>query len=190
MGRMRGLAAAAAGALLMTTLPLLAPPAAAHSTYTYKIVYDGRITADKAVFERRVALTYADERGWRRAGITFRRVPASSPSSFTVVLAQASRVPSYSPVCSVAYSCRVGRYVIINQDRWRYGVSHWPSTLTSYRRMVVNHETGHWLRLGHRSCPGTGRAAPVMQQQSKSLQGCRANAWPTTAEVTAASRLH
>ena len=183
-------AVGAAVALLLAALTLGAPPAGAASTYTYKIRYDGRIVADKAVFERRVAATFADERGWRRAGVTFRRVSASSPSSFTVVLAQASRVPTYSSVCSAYYSCRVGRYVIINQDRWRYGVPHWPSTLTSYRRMVVNHETGHWLGLGHRSCAGSGSPAPVMQQQSKSLQGCRVNAWPTSPEITAAARLH
>ncbi len=176
--------------MLLAVLSLHVQPAAAHVTYTYKITYNGSIVVDRAAFESRVAATFADERGWRRAGTTFRRVPASSPSSFTVVLAQASRVPGYSPVCSAYYSCRVGRYVIINQDRWRSGVPHLTASLTSYRRMVLNHETGHWLGLGHRSCPGAGRPAPVMQQQSKSLQGCSPNPWPTAAEIATAARLH
>ncbi len=106
------------------------------------------------------------------------------------MLAQASRVPGYSPVCSAYYSCRVGRYVIVDQDRWRSGVPHWTASLTSYRRMVLNPETGHWLGLGHRSCPGAGRPAPVMQQQSRPLQGCTPNLWPTAAEIATAARLH
>ena len=189
-GRTRGAAVAVAGASLLAMLPVAAQPAEAHTTFTYKVVYNGSIVVDKAVFERTVAATFEDYRGWKRAGVAFRRVPASSGSHFTVVLAQASRVPTYSSACSSRYSCRVGRYVIINQDRWRYGVLHWPSTLTSYRQMVINHETGHWLGLGHRFCTGAGRPAPVMQQQSKSLSGCKANAWPTSAEVSAVSRLH
>ncbi len=190
MGRARAAVVAVAGASLISVLPVGAQPAAAHTTYTYKITYDGNIVVDRAVFERTVAATFADDRGWERAGVTFRRVSASSPSHFTVVLAQASRVPTYSSVCSAYYSCRVGRYVIVNQDRWRYGASGWPGTLTNYRRLVINHETGHWLGLGHRSCPGSGRLAPVMQQQSKSLQGCKANSWPTSAEVSSVARLH
>ena len=37
----------------------------------------------------------------------------------------------------------------------------------------------HW---GHRGCPSRGALAPVMQTQSKGLDGCRPNPWPTAAE--------
>jgi hypothetical protein len=94
-------------------------------------------------------------------------------------------VPGFSSVCSSQWSCRVGRYVIINQMRWLGASSAWWSndgTLREYRHLVVNHETGHWLGHGHRYCPSAGAAAPVMQQQSKNLGGCRINPWPTKRE--------
>ena len=67
---------------------------------------------------RLTAQTYADPRGWRNAGVAFRRV--SGASDFSLVLAEASWLPRFSDVCSVTWSCRVGRYVVINQTRWRY----------------------------------------------------------------------
>ncbi len=80
----------------------------------------------------------------------------------------------------------MGRYVIINQDRWQHASPAWNAAhlaLRDYRHMVVNHETGHWLGLHHANCPGPGRLAPVMQQQSKGLQGCRFNPFPTIHEL-------
>jgi hypothetical protein len=84
------------------------------------------------------------------------------------------------------WSCRVGRFVIINQERWKHASPAWNAAhlaLRDYRHMVVNHETGHWLGLGHAGCPGPGRLAPVMMQQSKGLAGCRFNPFPTLHEL-------
>jgi hypothetical protein len=94
---------------------------------------------------------------------------------------------STSRICSSTYSCRVGRYVIINQDRWRHGSPYFPGDLLTYRRMVIDHETGHWLGRGHAYCPRRGAKAPVMQQQSKGMQGCRVNPWPLPREIRAVS---
>jgi len=51
--------------------------------------------------------------------------------------------------------------------------------------MVINHETGHWLGLGHSQCPASGAPAPIMQQQSIDLQGCVINSWPLAGELDA-----
>ena len=113
-------------------------------------------------------------------------MPVARGGAFTLVLSQAGLVPSFSSGCSSMWSCRVGRFVIINQDRWKNASPAWNAAhlaLRDYRHMVVNHETGHWLGLGHASCPGKGRLAPVMQQQSKGLQGCRFNPFPTIHEL-------
>ena len=153
----------------------------AYRLHTYVVRTRGNVSASVQDFSESVAATYADRRGWMRGHDRFRRV--ASGGSFTVVLAQARYLPSYSSVCSAQYSCRVGRNVIINQDRWRLGSRYFPGTRTEYRQMVVNHETGHWLGNGHAYCRGKGQLAPVMQQQSKGMQGCKINSWPLSREL-------
>ena len=151
---------------------------------TYVVRTRGHVTADLASFRRLAQQTYDDPRGWRGKGVEFRRV--AKGGSFTLVLAEARTVPSFSSACSSTYSCRVGRYVIINQTRWQHASPPWNAageSLRDYRHLVVNHETGHWLGRGHATCPGPGRLAPVMMQQSKGRDGCRFNPWPTPAEL-------
>jgi hypothetical protein len=153
--------------------------------HTYIVRTRGHIVADVAKFAASAAETYADPRGWLRAHHRFKRV--SSGGDFTLLLAQARYLPTYSSVCSTLYSCRVGRNVIINQTRWRHSSPHFTGTKATYRTMVVNHETGHWLGRPHAFCSGPGNLAPVMQQQSKGMQGCRPNAWPLAREIRAVS---
>ena len=119
-----------------------------------------------------------DERSWARDH-DLRRV-APRDADIRVVIATPASVDA---ICARAgldtagwLSCWSGRTAAINVDRWRSGVPHVPD-LDQYRRYLVNHEVGHGLGHGHRGCPGPGRRAPLMQQQTKSLQGCVANEW-------------
>ena len=156
---------------------------------TYHVETRGRITADLATFERLAQQTYDDPRGWRGGGVSFRRLARGG--DFTLVLAEASWLPRFSSGCSSQWSCRAGRYVVINQTRWLHASPMWHQvgrSLRDYRHMVVDHETGHWLGHHHASCPGAGRLAPVMQQQSKGLNGCRPNPFPVTGEWRSAWR--
>lgn len=153
-------------------------------TVTYRVETLGKISSSVSTFRKLAAQTYADPRGWRAMGVRFKEVKKGG--DFTLVLAQASKVPSYSSACSTTYSCRVGRHVIINQTRWQKASPAWNAkkgSLRNYRHMVINHETGHWFGRGHVKCSGKGSLAPVMQQQSKGLGGCKINPWPKKGEL-------
>lgn len=121
-------------------------------------------------------------RGWTaRGGFRLQRVPDASQAQIRVLLARPATVDRLCGQVGLRtggiYSCWNGRYAALNSDRWFGGVRH-VDDLTLYRGYLVNHEVGHGLGFGHRSCPGPGRIAPVMMQLSKSTYGCRPNAWP------------
>lgn len=75
-------------------------------------------------------------------------------------------------------SCQNGRSVVLNARRWAFGAQAYGSNVPDYRRYLVNHEFGHLLGRQHVDCPRRGASAPVMMQQTKGLDGCRANPWP------------
>jgi hypothetical protein len=153
-------------------------------TVTYDVTTRGTITADFAQFKTLANQTLNDPRGWARLNVQFTEV--ASGGMFTLVLAQANQLPTFSSGCSADWSCTAGRYVIINQDRWEGTTTSWNNaggSLRDYRHMVVNHETGHWLGHDHQYCSGAGQLAPIMQQQSIDLQGCKFNPWPLPSEL-------
>lgn len=174
----------------LTTPALQAPkPKKAVVNVTYSVETRGTITADLAIFKKYANETLNDGRGWSQMGVAFNEV--ASGGSFTLVFAEAASVAEFSSGCDAMYSCNVGRYVIINQDRWQGATPSWNAgggSLRDYRHMVVNHETGHWLGHGHANCAAPGQPAAVMQQQSIDLQGCTFNPWPLPSELNS-SRL-
>ncbi|QLQ37947.1 DUF3152 domain-containing protein [Micromonospora robiginosa] len=121
--------------------------------------------------------------------LRLQRVPPGGRYDFTIYLATrdtAGRLCGAGGIDirkgGVPYtSCRVPGKVVINLDRWRTSAPHLVAArmpLDTYRLYVVNHEVGHQLGHHHEACPGVGRAAPVMQQQTLFLDGCRPNPWP------------
>lgn len=145
----------------------------------------GVITTDLSEFKADANQTLNDPRGWASLGLRFEEV--ASGGMFTLALSQASQVPSFSSFCDSEYSCMVGNTVVINQDRWLGATAPWNRagmSLSDYRHLVINHETGHWL--GHPDtniCSGAGQLAPVMAQQSITTSGCAFNPWPLASEL-------
>lgn len=154
-------------------------------TYTYCVATKGVSITYLDGFITKLASVYADNRGWNLGG-KIKFIKVDSGCNFTAWLSSASMVPGFGSICDSFWSCRVGNNVIINFDRWSGASPAWNEaggSLDDYRSMVINHETGHWFGFYHRYCPGSGQPAPIMQQQSISLQGCTFNAWPTISEL-------
>ncbi|MYV55418.1 DUF3152 domain-containing protein [Streptomyces sp. SID3212] len=76
-------------------------------------------------------------------------------------------------------NCETSEGVVVNLRRWTEGSPTFDGPASDYRHLIINHEIGHEIGIRrHLACPGPGRPAPVMMQQIKGLDGCRANAWP------------
>ncbi|MDO3703601.1 DUF3152 domain-containing protein [Micromonospora sp. C28SCA-DRY-2] len=133
-----------------------------------------------AEFAGEVTRTLNDPRGWTAGGaLRLRRVGWGQPADFTIYLVTpGTRDELCGDVPDGYTSCRNGGRVVLNVARWVKGVPRYGASLASYRQYMVNHEVGHRLGMGHERCPGRGRPAPVMQQQTLGLHGCTANAWP------------
>lgn len=135
-------------------------------------------------FTKRTASILADKRGWNASGqVTFIN---DSNCDFTIWLTAPQNMPSFGAICDPYYSCRVGNNVVINYDRWIGGTDPWNAagnSIADYEVMVINHEVGHRLGFGHATCPGAGQPAPVMQQQSVDLAGCKFSPWPSAREI-------
>ncbi|WP_433306965.1 DUF3152 domain-containing protein [Actinoplanes sp. CA-030573] len=132
-------------------------------------------------FAEMVSETLGDARGWTAGGkFRFRRVGPGQRADFTVYLATPDTRDKLCAEGTDGYtSCRNGGNVVLNVARWVKGVPRYGAgSLATYRQYMVNHEVGHKLGNGHQLCPGPGRAAPVMQQQTLGLHGCRPNPWP------------
>ena len=180
---MRITAVVVAVAAWVTSVPVAWAEPAQPLVYEYSVQGRGNIS-DLEAFAAAAAETYADPRGWSLGG-SVRFVRVASGGDFTLWLSADSLIGTFGGGCDLVWSCRNGRNVVVNEDRWVGASPAWNAaggSLRDYRHMVVNHETGHWLGFGHSACPSPDAVAAVMQQQSMGLQGCTTNAWPLAAE--------
>lgn len=146
---------------------------------TYRVEVEAEVPVRPGSFGRLVDRILADRRGWTADGTTaLQRIDGPSPTMRILLATPATTDRLCQPLqTSGRLSCRNGQLVVINAWRWVNGAqTH--ARLAGYRRYLINHEVGHALGNGHMSCPAPGRPAPVMLQQTKSLEGCTPNSWP------------
>ncbi len=124
--------------------------------------------------------TLRDPRSWTAGGEwRLQRVGPGAHADFTIWLVTPKTRDSICEGAADGYtSCRTHDNVVINVARWAKGVPKYGAPLDAYRRYVINHEVGHRLGQAHELCPAKGDLAPVMQQQTLGLHGCKPNPWP------------
>lgn len=131
--------------------------------------------------------TLSDPRSWIAGNnVRLQRVPGNVDANFSVVLVTPGTARKLCGAVGLDIfwhgepytSCQAGQRAVINISRYLKSVPDYGAPLHDYQQYAVNHEVGHVLGHGHELCPGKGMPAPVMQQQTFSLQGCVANSWP------------
>ncbi len=135
-----------------------------------------------------VDATLSDPRSWiAGSNVRLQRVAGDSAAyNFTVYLVTPGT--AYKICLAGGYdifwrgepytSCRIGGRILINIARYLKSIPKYGAPVESYQQYAINHEVGHVLGHGHELCPGKGKPAPVMQQQTFDLQGCVAYFWP------------
>ncbi len=147
----------------------------------YRVRIEKGLPFDPETTAIEIQRTLSDPRSWAGSGLwRMKLVGAGQRADFSVLVATPRTTDRLcAPLLTRGkVSCQSGNEAVLNARRWAFGVSYYKGDVDAYRIYLANHEVGHILGFGHERCPSGGRAAPVMQQQTKGLQGCRANPWP------------
>ncbi|MFE9536039.1 DUF3152 domain-containing protein [Streptomyces sp. NPDC006691] len=166
-----------------------AAPGKGHK-YRYQVDIEQGLGLDGALFAEAVQKTLNDDRSWAHGGdMTFERISSGKPD-FVITLASPGTTGVWCAKSgldttedNVSCDSAATDRVMINAFRWAQGsVTYgWGKAMFTYRQMLINHEVGHRLGHNHVSCRTPGALAPVMQQQTKSLNidgiACLPNPW-------------
>lgn len=155
-------------------------------TVTYALQIENGLGVDTAQVARTVGADLLDARGWQGVDhVRFVQLSAADlakgakPTAFITLASPKTVDKLCAPLDTEGeWSCGRNGRAVLNYERWALGVPYFNGDLTTYRAYMVNHEVGHLLGHQHQHCAQAGDYAPVMQQQSMGLQGCKAWPWP------------
>lgn len=176
------------GRISVLTVPGPASTAAGR-VVRYTVEMEGGLGVDAAQVARTVRSVLLDARGWQREDhVRFVNVsPAEADRGDAVDIRVTLASPALTdrlchPLRTLSQvSCWNGTRSVLNLRRWLLGDDSYGTDVARYRVYQVSHEVGHGLGHGHRTCPAPGHRAPVMVQQTLSLQGCKPWPYPTGA---------
>ncbi|WP_443051278.1 DUF3152 domain-containing protein [Streptomyces sp. NBC_00190] len=178
-----------AGPGTFDTVPGVAKAPGKGKVVRYRVDVEQGLGLDPQLFAEAVHRTLNDDRSWGHGGAkTFERVPGGE-ADFVITLASPGTTGTWcaksgldTTVDNVSCDSASTDRVMINAFRWAQGsATYGPDQMFAYRQMLINHEVGHRLGHGHVSCRTPGALAPIMQQQTKSLDidgiQCKPNPW-------------
>lgn len=153
---------------------------------TYRLNVEGGMHVDTSALARTLGAALLDRRGWqavdhvRFVQVTPAQLAKGTKAQLTISVASPHQVDNLCAPLPThgGTSCATGQHVILNYKLWADGVVYFKGKLAEYREYMVNHEVGHALGHGHQLCSAKGAYAPVMQQQTLGLQGCKPWPWP------------
>lgn len=169
----------AAGKRTMVIVPGEQKPPGRGRVHRVRVEVESGLDVDGAAFARFVMATLNDRRGWGHGGsMTFARTAGRTDIRVVLASPATSAAMCRPLITKGTLSCANGSTAVLTVYRWVRGTADYGADITGYRQYLVNHEVGHVLGHGHQACPGRGRRAPVMLQQTKGLKGCTKNPWP------------
>lgn len=151
------------------------------ATYRVSVEVEDGLPVSLKEFSSFVMTTLNHKKSWAKGGaVTFARTDTTP--DLRIILASPDTVDAEcAPLATNGkWSCGTYGKAMINAERWINGADAFTDAggdMLTYRRYVVNHEVGHLLGHQHESCPAAGELAPVMVQQSITLEGCTPNGW-------------
>ncbi|MCJ0871355.1 DUF3152 domain-containing protein [Streptomyces sp. AP-93] len=171
------------------TVPGVAKAPGKGQVVRYRVDVEQGLGLDAQLFAEAVHRTLNDDRSWGHGGTkTFERVPGGE-AAFVITLASPGTTGVWckksgldTTIDNVSCDSASTDRVMINAYRWSQGsATYGADQMFAYRQMLINHEVGHRLGHGHVSCQTPGALAPIMQQQTKSLDinniKCKPNPW-------------
>ncbi|MFI5981751.1 DUF3152 domain-containing protein [Streptomyces sp. NPDC051555] len=183
------IAANLAGPGTFDTVATGAPAPGKGRLVRYRVDVEQGLGLDADLFAEAVQRTLNDPRSWAHDGdMRFERV-ASGTADFAITLASPGTTGVWcakssldTTVDNVSCDSASTERVMINAFRWAQGSpTYGQDQMYAYRQMLINHEVGHRLGHDHVSCRTPGALAPIMQQQTKSLDidgiSCKPNPW-------------
>jgi hypothetical protein len=161
-----------------TVVPGSAPAVAPGRSVRVRVEVEDGLPVDGPAFAAFVTTTLQDPRGWVQEGWSFSRTDGEADVVVTLASPATSAAMCAPLDTRGTLSCRNGDDVVLTHHRWVGGADAYGADRTSYRQYLVSHEVGHALGHGHVGCPGAGRPAPTMMQQTKGVGECLAQPWP------------
>ncbi|MFF4577336.1 DUF3152 domain-containing protein [Streptomyces sp. NPDC001389] len=177
------------GTGVFDTVPGIAKAPGKGKVVRYRVDVEQGLGMDPQLFAEAVQRTLNDPRSWGHDGaMTFERVP-DGKADFVITLASPGTTGAWcaksdldTTIDNVSCDSASTERVMVNAFRWGQGSpTYGADQMLAYRQMLINHEVGHRLGHGHESCGKPGSLAPIMQQQTKSLDidniHCLPNPW-------------